>query len=425
MQTNRYPQKKRLARSPDSCRPDGGYRHTTPSIGFVSTYPPTECGIATFTSALRTAIADERCSADRLKVVSLVDARRDDAAPEVMFQHVTGDPRSLELAGKALNDMDIAVVQHEYGIYGGADGAEVLDLVTSLKVPSVVVLHTVPANPTPNQRRILEALVRESTRSIVLSQSALSQLLFRYDVAREKVTVVPHGANSDFVPRSLTVERPQLLTWGLIGPGKGLETALEAVAELGDLRPQPRYLIQGGTHPKVREGAGNSYFQGLVDRAHSLELDGVVQFDNRYVDLASLNTTIRRADIVVLPYDSTEQVASGVLVEAIAAGKPVVATEFPHAVEMLSTGAGIVVPHRDSAAMATALRRLLTRPDEMAAMGQVAKSLGATLDWANVATSYEDVVQSLTLEQEARAGLERSLTRGPAPADLTSAGRDL
>ena len=267
-------------------------------------------------------------------------------------------------------------------------------MMAALQIPSVVILHTVPANPSTNQRRILETQARESTKLIVLSESASNQLLAGYEVAATKVTVVPHGAitSTGAAGRS---DHVQLLTWGLIGPGKGLETGIDAVAQLRDLHPTPHYLIQGGTHPKVRESMGNGYFDGLVVRAHQLDLDGIIEFDNRYVDLDSLNATIRRADIVVLPYDSTEQVTSGVLVEALAAGKPVVATAFPHAVEMLSDGAGVVVPSGDSDAMADALRRLIASPRALETMRRAAERLGSKLDWASVAASYEVVFGEL------------------------------
>ena len=156
--------------------------------------------------------------------------------------------------------------------------------------------------------------------------------------------MVPHGATASLAGPSLAHgTRPVVLTWGLIGPGKGLETAIEALAALRDLRPLPRYIILGRTHPKVRLAQGDTYRDGLVALVHDLGLDDVVEFDGRYLDIDSLTLAVRQADIVLLPYESTEQVTSGVLVEAIAAGKPVVATAFPHAVEMLGTGAGLVV----------------------------------------------------------------------------------
>ncbi|MGA7229256.1 MAG: hypothetical protein WBZ45_13720, partial [Acidimicrobiia bacterium] len=162
-----------LPESPTRSRPDDDTRSTStgkhPVIGFVSTYPPTECGIATFTAALRMAMAGGRTSGDDLPVVSLVHKPLQVPAPEVVYQHMVGDPDSLVSAVELLNKMDAVVIQHEYGIYGGPDGDEILDLVASLRVPVLVVLHTVPRLPTPRQRTILETLIKESDEAVVLS----------------------------------------------------------------------------------------------------------------------------------------------------------------------------------------------------------------------------------------------------------------
>lgn len=384
-----------------------------PSVGFVSTFPPTACGIATFARSLLRSIAADRHTGVGLEVVSLVDSRVPETPPEVMYQHIIGDRGSLVTAAGKLNELDVVVLQHEFGIYGGHDGEEVLDLVASLRVPTVAVLHTVPSSPTPSQQRILETLTRESDRSVVLSRSALDQLLSRYDVDPHKMQVVPHGAAVNSTSRTSTHQTPNLLTWGLIGPGKGIETAIEAVAELKSRGVSVRYLVQGRTHPKVLERLGDSYRQALTDLVESLDLEGVVEFDDRYADPATLSTIVGDADVVVLPYDSMEQVTSGVLVEAIAAGKPVVATAFPHAVEMLSDGGGVVVPNRDPLAMANALDRLLMRPREMAAMSEASRSLGASLDWARVAASYNAIFEDI---------VSTSAPGVPVTGDLVSSG---
>lgn len=371
----------------------------SPVIGFVSTYPPTECGIATFTAALRKAMAGGRTSGDNLRVVSLVQKPLQVPAPEVVYQHVVGDPASLVSAVELLNKMDAVVIQHEYGIYGRPDGDEILDLVASLRVPVLVVLHTVPKFPTPRQRTILERLIEESDEVVVLSQSAQRQLTSRYDVGEKSVMMVPHGARSHPNERPRGMSQPaRLLTWGLIGPGKGLETAIEALARLGDINPKPRYLILGETHPKVRAASGDVYLEGLIHRSRTLGLQGMVEFDNQYADLETLGRIIDRADIVVIPYDSTEQATSGVLVEAIAAGKPVIATAFPHAVEMLASGAGVIVPHSDPAAMAAAIRELVMDPARTAQMAKVARALAAKLDWVTVAAQYESILARLVAE---------------------------
>jgi polysaccharide biosynthesis protein PslF len=365
------------------------------SIGFVSTYPPTVCGLATFTSALRGAIAEERGSDDGLEVVSLGDGRLGKSRPEVEFQHVNGDRSSLKQAVRILNRHDIVFLQHEYGIYGGPDGIEILDFISELEVPAIVTLHTVLNKPTLRQKRILERIVDLAGQTVVMSDTALRRLRDSYDLDSERVTMVPHGAMPGLaVPSADTGPRPIALTWGLIGPGKGLETALDAFAGVKDLQPLPRYVILGKTHPKVQATQGDSYLDGLKAKVHALGLEDVVEFDSRYLDTESLAAEIRRADVVLLPYESTEQVTSGVLVEALAAGKPVVATDFPHAVEMLGTGAGALVPHSDPKAMATALRSLFSEPGVAARMATTAISIGATLQWPVVADRYEAIAST-------------------------------
>lgn len=366
------------------------------SIGFVSTYPPTACGLATFTAALRGAMADGRGSEEGLEVVSLVESRLEEPRSEVVFQHVNGDRSSLQQAIEALSEHDVAIFQHEYGIYGGPDGAEILDMIAGVDIPTIVTLHTVLGNPTLRQKRILERIVDLAGQTVVMSDTALRRVRDKYDIDPDKVTMVPHGAMAGVAaPSDATGPRPIILTWGLIGPGKGLETALEAFASLKDLRPLPRYVILGKTHPKVQAAQGDAYLDGLKAKTHALGLEDVVEFDSRYLDTGSLVSEIRQADIAFLPYESTEQVTSGVLVEALAAGKPVVATDFPHAVEMLGGGAGALVAHSDPDGMAAALRSLLSEPELAARMATMATSIGSTLHWPVVAHQYESIASAL------------------------------
>jgi glycosyltransferase involved in cell wall biosynthesis len=187
-----------------------------------------------------------------------------------------------------------------------------------------------------------------------------------------------------------------LLTWGLLGPGKGIEWAIDALSLLKDLRPRPHYVIAGDTHPKVLAADGEAYRDMLVRRSWEQGVSPMVSFDSGYRDLASLSKLIDTATVVVLPYDSRDQVTSGVLVDAVAAGCPVVATAFPHAVELLDTGAGVVVPQRDPEALAAALRQVLTEDGLATSMAEEAMRLAPGLRWPAVAAQYRVLAEELT-----------------------------
>jgi polysaccharide biosynthesis protein PslF len=381
-----------------------GYKtRTAPIIGMVSTYPPTTCGLATFTSSLRSALSDLLgSSTDGLPVVSVVDAPGGPSGVasslDGVYEHTNGDPASLVTAVDRLNQCDVVLIQHEYGIFGGPDGVEVLSLIDRLDVPSVATLHTVPNNPTSAQKSILEAIVETSDRTVLMSNAASLRLVSGYDVDPSRIRVIPHGVNPALAgaPRGVRNDRPVVLSWGLIGPGKGLETAIAAFAWLGEVPTRPRYVILGDTHPKVKAQQGDRYLKGLEAQAERAGVSDIVEFDTRYLDRDSLVEMVRSVDMVLIPYDSREQVTSGVLVEAIAAGKPVVATAFPHAVELLGTGAGIVVPHEDPVAMAAAMGRLLNDPALARRMGETARALGSSMYWPAVAASYETLVNEVT-----------------------------
>jgi glycosyltransferase involved in cell wall biosynthesis len=364
-----------------------------PSVGFVGTYPPTRCGIATFTYALRRAIALPRTG-----VVALVNRAGETPFPrEVLCELVAGSPISRVHAAASLNLFEAVVLQHEFGIYGGADGSEVLDLVAQLDVPTVVVLHTVLSAPAPRQRAIVEGLGRRAAALVVQSRSARERLIAHHDLARGRVHVIPHGAtrNLGAAGPGAFHRPPVALTWGLLGPGKGIEHAIAALGELDDLDPRPRYIVRGRTHPHVVEREGEAYRESLAALAADLSVADRVRFDDRYLATDEVLAGVRDADVVVLPYSSRDQVVSGVLVEAIASGRPVIATPFPHAVELLSGGAGLLVPHDDPHALAAALRTLLTDPDRAERARAAAKRLAPPLFWENVGLRYRRLLASV------------------------------
>jgi polysaccharide biosynthesis protein PslF len=365
----------------------------TTSYGVLSTYPPTQCGLATFSAAL---VGSLRAPSDTVGVAAVVDAVEADFPAEVRHQWVRGHDGGVAATATYLNTCDVAIVQHEYGIFGGPDGSDVLDVVRSLTVPVVVVLHTVLAAPTMRQRAILDELVLRCDRVVTMTQTARRRLIDHYRADPGKLQVVPHGADASHALTSsdraaAANQRPVILTWGLLGEGKGIEWGISAMAALRDIDPTPTYHVVGETHPKVAQREGEAYRNGLEARAVRLGVEDLVTFDARYIAPDELRRIVHAADIVLLPYDSRDQVTSGVLVEAVTAGKPVVSTGFPHAVELLSGGAGLIVDRQNPTAIATALRRLLTEPGLASRMASRARRLAPELSWASVAEQYRDL----------------------------------
>lgn len=366
------------------------------SLGIVSTFPPTRCGIATYAASLVGSLAGREGSRTRLGVARLTDGLAGDAGAPVVFHHKIGDRASLRTATTLLNRYDAVSIQHEFGIYGGQDGGEVLDLMSGLEVPAAVTLHTVLSEPTPHQWAILDGMFELAQRIVVMSEAASDRLVDRYGVDPSHITVIPHGVDPRFSgPSLVTGDRPLVLSWGLIGPGKGLESAIEALGHLVDIRPVPRYLVAGVTHPHVRRESGESYRQGLQELTLSMGLEEIVEFDDRYMSRGDLARLVRSADVVVLPYESVEQVTSGVLVEAIAASKPVIATPFPHAVELLAGGAGALVPIGEPERLARELRQVLSDRETRSLMIGKARKLAADWYWPTVGERFAGMLSDI------------------------------
>ena len=365
-------------------------------FGFVSTFPPTQCGLATFTAGLRGALLHS--TTDEGWVVRLVDEPAETHGDEVVAQLITGDTASLRWAATRLNLCDVVIVQHEYGIYGGADGSEILHLLDQVRVPCVVVLHTVLTDPAPHQRQVLESVIAKADAVVTMTMTARERLAAGYAADMTKVCIIAHGApalQTTMAEPAFRTGQFTVLTWGLLGPGKGIEWGIGAMALLSDLQPMPRYMVAGQTHPKVLLREGEAYRARLSEQVRQAELGAWITFDGHYRNAGALASLVRSADVVLLPYDSTEQVTSGVLIEAVAAGKPVVATPFPHARELLAGGAGMLVPHRDPAAIASALRSVITRRDVMTRMAAAAAATAPHLLWPAIAEQYRELAGRL------------------------------
>ena len=300
-----------------------------------------------------------------------------------------------------LNQSDVAVIQYDDGIYGGVDGDDAAGILDGLRVPSIVIAHTILKDTTPHQRSILETIAATADQVVVMSEAAKQRLCSGYAVDRHNVTTIPHGATVPTVPPLKRPSRPTILTWGLLGPGKGIERVIEAMGSLNDLPGRPRYLVAGPTHPKVLAADGEAYRDARTEQARRNGVADSVFLDGRYFNGSMLTALVQSAAVVVVPYDSTDQVSSGVLVDAIASGRPVVATAFPHAVELLCSGAGVVVGHDDPGALATALRSILTQPRLAGSMAAEARRLAPAMAWPVVAGAYLRLAQRLVAERPA------------------------
>ena len=294
-----------------------------------------------------------------------------------------------------LNEVDVAIIQHEFGSYGSVAGEEVLDILDGLHVPSIVIAHAIPKMPTAHQRSVLEKIVAQAGHVVVMSDAARQRLSAGYAVDRRKVTTIPHGATVPNSPRAKRPSRPTILTWGLLGPGKGIERVIDAMPSLRDVPGRPRYLVAGPTHPKVLAADGEAYRNARIEQARRNGVADSVSFDPGYYDNAMLTALIQQASVVVLPYDSTEQVTSGVLVDAIANGRPVVATAFPAAIELLSSGAGVIVAHDDPALLATTLHQIITQPRLAGSMAAEARQRAPEMAWPVVASAYVGLANRL------------------------------
>ncbi|MDH3752939.1 MAG: glycosyltransferase [Acidimicrobiia bacterium] len=377
-------------------------------VAFIGTFPPTACGIATFTESLRDAmVAGGEVTAGVIRLTADPTPSHPVPADGVVAEWVPGDESSLQAGLTVASSFDCVILQHEFGIFGGADGEEAVEFVESCDPPVITVLHTVVPDPTPHQRELVERIVAASSVSIVQTDSARDRLVTRHEIDEESLVVIPHGAVANFEgPRRplLGEGRPTILTWGLLGPGKGIEHGIRAIALMSGRtgvpsdrnHAPPTYVVAGRTHPNILATQGEAYRESLEALAARLGVTDRVVFDDAYRDFPSLRELIRGADLILLPYDSRDQVTSGVLVEALASARPVVATAFPHAIEALGGGAGIVVPHEDPRAMAAAIDEILGDPDRHRAMTRAAKAEAASVLWPNVGAAYLALARKVT-----------------------------
>lgn len=382
-----------------------------PRIAMVSTFPPTQCGIATFAESLTRALTHAGASVDMVDLPGGPETPPHDA---ILHRH--RGYQDLPVTAYLLDSFDVVVLQHEFGIWDGADGSGIVDLIGALATPVITVLHTVPSVATGGQRRALQRILDLSEAVVVLSHSAYRRLSHDFAVRPGTLMMIPHGATALWHLRRPDGDgtAPRMLTWGLLGQGKGLEWGIRAMALLRDRGVTGEYIIAGATHPNVRRAEGEAYRQSLLDLARKLGVSGSVSLADEYLSDDGLRQLIRESSLFLLPYDSREQITSGVLVEAIAAGGPVVATRFPHAAELLGSGAGVLVDHRDPIAIADAVEHVVRDGEASERMRERSRALAADLDWSRVATSYLTLADSLWRGRGITDGLDPDMVAASA-----------
>ncbi|MFN0069638.1 MAG: glycosyltransferase family 4 protein [Limisphaerales bacterium] len=370
---------------------------TIRKAAFLGDYLPRKCGIATFTSDLRCAVAAEFPGMQCLVVPVNDRAGGYDYPAEVRFEVAEQDLPSYLRAADFLNitDVDVVCVQHEFGIFGGPAGSHVLALLRELRMPIVTTLHTVLREPNPEQRRVMRELVRLSTRVVVMSERGREFLRDIHQVPDAKIDLVPHGipdmpfADPNYFKDEFAVAgRQVLLTFGLLSPNKGIEYALRALPDIIREFPNVVYVVLGQTHPNLLRDEGEAYRLGLERLAKDLGVQKHVVFFNRFVELEELMRFIGAADIYLTPYLTESQVTSGTLAYAFGAGNAVVSTPYWHAAELLTAERGKLVPFRDAGAIAAAVVALLRDEPLRHSMRRNAYKLGRDMVWSRVAQLY-------------------------------------
>jgi glycosyltransferase involved in cell wall biosynthesis len=383
-------------------RPESREEGRVPArIAYVSTYPPRRCGIATFTRDLAS-------SAGPHEVVALEHAGEVARHPVEVHHRVRRDVvADYAKAARFLRDcgVDVVSIQHEYGIWGADDGVRVLDFVAALDIPAVATLHTVLRHPTDRQRRILSSLVRSVSSTAVMSTAAAELLADTYDVGDSRIEIIPHGVPDLHLTNPATAkplvglaDRRVLLSFGLLGPGKGYELAIDAMPEIVAAAPDVCYVVLGATHPEMLAREGEAYRERLTARAASLGVADQVRFVNRFVGMAELGRWLQAADIFITPYPNLEQIVSGTLTYAMAAGRTVVSTPYAYALELLARGRGVIVPPASPGALATTIVELLNDPERRTEIGRRAWEHTRPMVWPRVGAAYATL-----FEQAARA----------------------
>jgi glycosyltransferase involved in cell wall biosynthesis len=368
-------------------------------VAFIGNYLPRQCGIATFTTDLCESFSDQFPEIQTM-VLAMNDTREGYPYPEkVRYELRENNLFDYERAANFLNQqaVDAISLQHEFGIFGGKWGRNILTLLRNINAPVVTTLHTVLQKPNPEQYEVLREVARLSNRFVVMSAHSKKDLTTIYGVPEHKIDFIPHGIHDvPFVDPGFHKDkfgaegRFVLMTFGLLSRNKGIEYVIEALPEVVKRVPDLVYLVLGATHPHVVATEGESYREELEARVRQLGLEENVMFYDQFVTLKDLKEFIGAANIYITPYLDPEQVVSGTLAYTVGAGKAVVSTPYRYAKELLDEGRGVLIPFRDSKAIAESVLHLLDDEAERNAMRKRAYLYGRNMIWPAVAERYHE-----------------------------------
>lgn len=373
------------------------------NVAFLSTYPPRECGLATFTQDLVQAL-DVYDDLIKTKIIAVSNGEyyNDPKVMTVLSQH---DKWSYLDLAKKINEsgIDLLVIEHEYGIFGGFCGDYILELIKNLQVPIVTTFHTVLPNPSFKQKQVLSALGAASVKVITMARNTVKTLQNVYGIDGGKIEIIHHG-----VPFRLLESRDKLKkkhgyanlniisTFGLISPGKGLEYGIEAIAQVVKDHPNTLYLILGKTHPGVKSEQGENYREKLVAITEWLGIGNHVRFIDKYLTKEEIIYYLHLSDIYLTPYLSKDQAVSGTLAYAVGSGRVVVSTPYLYAQELLGEGRGLLAEFRDANSIAKCIKYVLDNPDKKCEMERKTAKLGQNMLWNTVAAEYFKLFLKLT-----------------------------
>jgi glycosyltransferase involved in cell wall biosynthesis len=378
-------------------------------VVYVGTFVPRTCGIATFTNDLGTSIAQEM-GGKPYRVVAITDRTEGyDYPSEVTFEIRQNAIRDYARAAEYLNGSSAQIVslQHEFGIYGGDAGKYLSVLLSHLKKPVITTVHTILENPSSDYREAFEDVINCSQRMVTMSQKGARMLEEIYVVPQYKISVIHHGVHdvpfvdSNFYKEKFNVEGlTVLLTFGLLSPNKGIETALEALPSVVEKYPDTVYIILGATHPGVKKVRGEQYRLSLERKAIDLNIADNVVFHNRFVDLQELTEYMSCCDVYLTPYLAKEQITSGTLAYAVGMGKAVVSTPYWYAEELLSDSRGVLVDFNDVKGMAKALNGLIGDSMRRNKMRKAAYEYGRTMVWREVGRQYVEMFAQMLSDRK-------------------------